>query len=115
MSERRDEPATLAGSVDHRPGDAAGVAREYMNALLAPDIGGVLGKLRRGQVVAFRGPSGARYRYQVGSAESSLLATTAQQAALVKEDQTALRNNLITAAAQLVMRTRYPGLGFEGP
>jgi hypothetical protein len=103
----REPPMEAA---DNEPAVGA-KAREYVKALLAPDVGGVLGKLRPGQVVAFRGPSGASYRYRVGSAESSLLATPAQQSALLEEDQTAMRSNLITAAAQLVMRTRYPGLG----
>ena len=99
------------GPVDNKRASAASAAREYVNALVAPDLGGVLGKLRPGQVVTLRGPSGASYRYEVGAPERSFLATSTLESALLQEDQVAMRNNLITAAAQLVMRTRYPGLG----
>lgn len=108
MSDRRADQRPVE---QEEPPAVAAAARDYVEALLAPDIGGVLAKLQPGQVVAFRGPSGAGYRFEVGYPESSLLVTPAHQVTLLEEDQTAMRNSLITAAAQLVLRTRYPGLG----
>lgn len=89
------------------PDSAHEDARRYLAELLAPDTAGFLAKLRPGEAVAFRGSSGAHYRYVVGSEERSFLATPDQRTALLGEDPRVMRSNLILAAAQLLLRARY--------
>jgi hypothetical protein len=89
--------------------DVRDAAKRRMADLLAPDTGGLLAKLRPGEVVVFRGRSGPPYRYEVGSEEKSFLATPELQAKLLEEDLATLRSNLLLAAAQLLIQARYPG------
>lgn len=87
--------------------DVQDQAKRYVAELLAPDIAGFLTKLRPGEAVPFRGSSGAHYRYIVGSEEKSFCATPEQQSALLQEDPSVMRSNLILATAQLLLRARY--------